>query len=102
MFISQREAGGSRCLCCRLMEYVNPFHPENRHQFKLYSVGDSGSPEEVRRTIYAGTQPEHLPQILNLHLDAVVDAHRTIAELPEIHPRTIKRHRPGSEFQLIV
>lgn len=64
-------------------KYVDPFAPENRRQFRLYSMDDNGKGEEITGTVYDGIKQEDLPLVLNLHLDALVDAYRTIAELPE-------------------
>lgn len=76
MFVLPADAPG-------MWKYVDPFAPENRHQFKLYSVDDHGQREEITGTVYDGVKQVDLPRVLNLHLDALVDAYRTIAELPE-------------------
>lgn len=66
-----------------MWKYVDPFAPENRRQFRLYSMDDNGKREEITGTVYDGIKQENLSRVLNLHLDALVDAYRTIAELPE-------------------
>lgn len=63
--------------------YVDPFDPENRRQFRLFWTDDSGERTELRGTTYDAITREDIPKILNLHLDTLVDAYRTIAELPD-------------------
>ncbi|MGW9167217.1 hypothetical protein [Agromyces sp. NPDC055658] len=60
--------------------YVDPFDPDSRHRVRVYREQD-GKQEEFAGTVYEGVTPSELPEILNLHLEAVVDAYRLIAEL---------------------
>lgn len=63
--------------------YLDPFDPDNRHQFKIYRTDDGESVTEVRGTAYDGVTQQDFPSILNLNLGKVVDAYRVIAELPD-------------------
>jgi hypothetical protein len=64
-------------------KFVDPYAPANRRQFRLFGVDDVGNTAPVRGTVYDAMQREDLSQVLNLHLETIVDAYKTIAELPE-------------------
>jgi len=64
-------------------KFVDPFDPENRRQFRLFSVDEEGTSVPIRGTVYDAIKREDLHHVVNLHLDSIVDAYRTIAELPE-------------------
>lgn len=65
-------------------KYVDPFSPDNRDQFKLFSTDGEGSILEARATVYDATDKDEFASILNLNLSAVIDAYRSIEDASNV------------------
>lgn len=65
-------------------EPLDPFAPDSRGRFRLYSMDESGQPVPAEATVYDVLKPEELPRILNLNLPALVDAYRTVSTAPNL------------------
>ncbi len=62
----------------------DPFDPENRDRFGLYSTDESGQRVNAEATIYDTLKPAEFPPALNLNLSSVVDAYRRISTAPNL------------------
>lgn len=59
--------------------YVDPFDPSAPHMFRWSAEDDDGA-NAIPVTAYDIVEQEHLPTILNLHLDRILDAYESIAD----------------------
>ena len=61
--------------------FADAFNPTKRSKFRLWNTNDEGSMEEVTNgTVYESLKVHELPNVLNLHLDVIVQAYEKLED----------------------
>lgn len=60
--------------------YSDPFAPDNRGLFQVYSTDEAGSAIAVDATVYETVKQAQMSSVLNLHLDALVGAYDALED----------------------
>lgn len=60
---------------------IDPFHPENRGDFRILREGEDGKPEEIEwATIYEALHEDDFGRTLNLHVDHIAEAYDALED----------------------